>query len=154
VKWLLGEVLPNFKDDFRIHVFGPICGILKESNSGRFVLHGVVDDLREVYDSAKITICPMLSGTGVKIKVLESLSNNLPVVTNTRGVDGLAQKKNNGCLVADDPASFAQHVEKLLKDGSFYEKAQRDAHNFIAEYHDIAWERAFLGKKLSDQKPD
>jgi len=154
VKWLLDEVEPWFRGGFRIHVFGPICKVLRENGNKRFVLHGIVDDLQEVYDSARITICPMLSGTGVKIKVLESLSNNLPVVTNTRGVDGLAQKKNNGCLVADGAAAFAEYVEKLLTDDPFYEKTRREAHDFIAGYHDVAWERTFFRNKFLGEKPD
>jgi len=147
--WFLESVAPKFSDDFKIHVFGPICNVLRDNKDERFAVHGVVDDLQEVYDNARITICPMLSGTGVKIKVLESLSNNLPVVATTRGVDGLAQKKNNGCLVADDPAAFAEHVERLLKDDVFYEKTRRDAHTFISENHDMEWERAFFKNRFS-----
>jgi len=153
VNWLLDSVLPEFRDDFKIHVAGSICGVLKDRKQDRIVLHGIVDDLQELYDHSRITICPMLSGTGVKIKVLESLSNNLPVVTNTRGVDGLAQKKNNGCLVADEPAAFAGHMERLLNDDAFYEKARQDAHKFMSENHDPEWERAFFRDKFSDPKP-
>jgi len=154
VNWLLDSVLPKFKEDFKIHVVGPICRVLKDNNNERLVIHGIVDDLKEIYDNARITICPMLSGTGVKIKVLESLSNNLPVVTNTRGVDGLSQKKNNGCLVTDDPEQFALYIEKLLKDDDLYNETRQDAHNFISKNHNVAWEKSFFRNKFSSQKPN
>ena len=62
----------------------------------------------------------MLTGTGVKVKVVEALAHGLPVVCTTRGVDGLPNKTLNGCLVTDDAAQFAQNIVDLLTDASFY----------------------------------
>jgi len=152
-EWFVRDVLPRFSEDFKIHIIGPICRTLK-TNNGRLVIHGVVEDLQEIYDNARITICPMLSGTGVKIKVLESLSNNLPVVTNTRGVDGLSQKKGNGCLVTNDAAEFAEYVEKLLKDDDFYDKMKKEAHDFMEKNHSIEWEKSFFRNKFLSPKPN
>jgi len=62
----------------------------------------MVANLVEFYQNVSIVICPMFSGTGVKIKVLEALSYGIPVVTNQRGVDGLLNKSANGCLVTEN----------------------------------------------------
>ena len=109
----------------------------------------MVDDLQEFYDNARITICPMLSGTGVKIKVLESLSNNLPVVTNTRGVDGLSQKNDNGCLVTDDAKEFAGYIEILLKNDELYDDLRQKAHEFVKNNHSLEKETVFFKNKFS-----
>ena len=81
----------------------------------------MVQDLEEFYTNARVAICPMLSGTGIKIKVLEALSYGLPVVTNRRGIDGLINKKNNGCIVCQDPKDFADNINQLIKDDVFYQ---------------------------------
>lgn len=76
--------------------------------------------LEPYYCDSKIAICPMLSGTGIKIKVVEALSFGLPVVCNFRGTDGLPNKTYNGCMVSDDPAGFAKNITSLLTDPSLY----------------------------------
>ena len=78
----------------------------------------------------------MLSGTGIKIKVIEALSYGIPVVTNRRGVDGLVNKKENGCLVSDDPKIFAEEITRLLKDEIFYNQMRDNAISYFKNNHD------------------
>ncbi len=148
INWFLEKVLPFFKSNIKIHVIGKIGNEIKKKYPN-VVIHGMVDDLQEFYDNGRITICPMLSGTGVKIKVLESLSNNLPVVTNTRGVDGLSQKNDNGCLVTDDASEFAGYIEDLLKDNELYDKLRNKAFEFIKNNHSLEKEITFFKNKFS-----
>lgn len=147
INWFLEKVLPLLKLDIKIHIIGKVG---KEINKEypNIIIHGIVDELQEFYDNSRIAICPMLSGTGVKIKVLESLSNGLPVITNTRGVDGLSQKKENGCMVTDDCEEFAKHIESLLKNDELYEKLRNQAYNFILNNHNIERETIFFENKF------
>ncbi|AZA80935.1 hypothetical protein C1637_10975 [Chryseobacterium lactis] len=148
INWFLEKVLPHLKDTIKIHIIGKVGKEIKKEYPD-VVIHGMVDDLKEFYDNARITICPMLSGTGVKIKVLESLSNNLPVVTNTRGVDGLSQKVDNGCLVTDDAKEFAEYMEILLKNDELYDALRHKAHEFIKNNHSLEKEIVFFKNKFS-----
>ena len=63
----------------------------------------------------------MVTGTGVKVKVVEALAAGLPVVCSFRGIDGLPNKLHNGCLVSDDPAEFASKIVTLLNDKILYD---------------------------------
>lgn len=148
INWFLENVLPNLNNNIKIHIIGKVGKEIKKEYPN-VVIHGMVDDLNEFYDNARITICPMLSGTGVKIKVLESLSYNVPVVTNTRGVDGLSQKNDNGCLVSNDAKKFATYMENLLQDDNFYEKTRQKAHDFIKNNHCLEKEISFFKNKFS-----
>lgn len=85
------------------------------------------EDLSSYYSQSKIAICPMLKGTGIKIKVVEALSYGMPVVGTTRSVDGFSSKTNNGCLIADDPEGFKNHITSLLEDNNYYKKIQDQA---------------------------
>jgi len=53
---------------------------------------------------------------------VEALAYGLPVVCTTRGVDGLPNKINNGCLVSDSPDGFAGNIMSLLQDPELYRK--------------------------------
>jgi glycosyltransferase involved in cell wall biosynthesis len=76
--------------------------------------------------------------------VVEALSYGMPVVCNTRGIDGLIDKTNNGCLVSDDPVEFANNIMKLLTDEPEYKK---QAENALGAFS-INYEREHCYKNL------
>lgn len=131
-QWFFEKVYPKLNPNLSICVVGKINECIPElSNVTK--IH-FVEDLNQVYSESKVAICPMLSGTGLKIKVVEALSFGLPVVCNPRGIDGLLNKTNNGCLVAEDATTFSKHIEQLLINAHFYEQQQALAKHFFINF--------------------
>lgn len=131
-KWFFEEVYPKLNPNLSICVVGKINEhILELPNVTK--MH-FVEDLDQVYSESRVAICPMLSGTGLKIKVVEALSFGLPVVCNPRGIDGLINKTNNGCSVAEDATTFSKYIEQLLTDENFYQQQQTLSENFFVNY--------------------
>jgi glycosyltransferase involved in cell wall biosynthesis len=52
----------------------------------------------------------------VRVKLLEAFAAGIPVVSTRLGAEGLADKDGEFCALADDAASFAAHIVKLLRD--------------------------------------
>ena len=75
----------------------------------------------------------------MKIKVVEAMSYGIPVVCTSRGVDGLPDKTRNGCLVADDAAAFAGHINRLVCDTVFYKQCQQQVKDYFSTTLD--WSR-------------
>jgi glycosyltransferase involved in cell wall biosynthesis len=86
-KWFFEEVYPKLNTTLSICVVGKINKHIPELPNLTKI--NFVEDLNQVYSESRVAICPMLSGTGLKIKVVEALSFGLPVVCNERGIDGL-----------------------------------------------------------------
>ena len=59
---------------------------------------------------------PILSGSGVRVKLLEAFAAGIPVVSTRLGAEGLAAKDGEICALADDPQDFAERVVDLLRD--------------------------------------
>lgn len=79
------------------------------------VATGFVEDIIPYYQEAEIFVCPLLSGAGVKNKVLEALSVGLPIVTTSIGIDGIPHiQEGKHYLLADDPELFSSYVLMLL----------------------------------------
>lgn len=133
IKWFLEKVLPILKSEIKIHIIGNICEVIGDYPN--VIKHGMVDSLEEFYQNARIVICPMFSGTGVKIKVLEALSYGIPVVTNQRGVDGLLNKFANGCLITENEIEFASYILKLIDNTDFYISMGKEAENYFSAHH-------------------
>jgi glycosyltransferase involved in cell wall biosynthesis len=58
----------------------------------------------------------MVSGSGVKNKLLEAMSIGRPIVTTSLGVESLDLVPGRDLLVADDPAAYAEALDRLLGD--------------------------------------
>jgi len=125
-KWFFNEVYRLLPANIQICVIGQINEHLS-IKAPNIIAVNFAEDLSIYYQKAKVALCPMLTGTGMKIKVVEALSYGLPIVCNTRGIDGLINKTDNGCLVSDDPVEFANNIIKLLTDESEYKKQAENA---------------------------
>ena len=125
-KWFFKDVYPLLPTGVQICVIGQINEHLS-IKAPNIVSVNFAEDLSIYYQNAKVALCPMLTGTGTKIKVVEALSYGLPIVCNTRGIDGLINKTDNGCLVSDDPVEFGNNIMLLLTDESEYKKQAKNA---------------------------
>ncbi len=77
---------------------------------------GQVADLRDVMDRARIFVCPLRVGAGVKGKIMSALSYGIPVVTSSLGMEGSGLTPGEHALVADNPADFARTTLRLYHD--------------------------------------
>ena len=100
---------------------------------------GRVDDLSAWLRRARVAVAPMISGSGIKNKVLEASANGCPVVSTSLGVTGLPVGEQNGLLVADDPEQFAEKVVLLLENPSSARVLGMAGHAMVSRQY--AWPR-------------
>lgn len=142
--WFFDKVYPLLPSNIKITVVGRVCEVVPDKNNIEKILFA--EDLADFYKKTKITICPMLSGTGLKIKVVESLSYGIPVVCNERGVDGLLNKINNGCLSTNEPDIFANYIIELINNEVFYNTQTKYASDFFS----ASLDRTIVKSKLNE----
>jgi len=130
--WFFNEIYPLLPAGTHICVIGKINQFIPDT----YVITRVpfVDNLDSYYRKAKIAICPMLSGTGVKVKVVEALAHGLPVVCTEYGTDGLPNKIDNGCLVTGNAATYARLMIQLLTQPALYAQQQALAKRLFDQY--------------------
>ncbi len=86
------------KGDDRIQVTGPVADAIAEL--GR----------------TQIAVAPILAGSGTRLKILEAWGAGLPVVSTTRGAEGLGARHGEHLLLAEGGEPFAKAVTQLLED--------------------------------------
>lgn len=79
---------------------------------------GFVKDIRPYFDEADVYVAPMISGAGLKNKILEAWAMSVPVVATSASCIGLEAKDGSNLLIADTPQAFAGKVIDLLKNRS------------------------------------
>jgi len=77
---------------------------------------GLVPDVRPYLAEATVVVVPMVSGSGIKNKVMEAFAMGRPVVATSLGVEGVEAEPGRDLLVADEPAAFADSVTRLIAD--------------------------------------
>lgn len=73
---------------------------------------GFVDDLG-AYINGKISIIPLRIGSGMRMKILDSISSGSPIITTSKGYEGLPLTPNE-CMIVDSPEEFATAIIELL----------------------------------------
>lgn len=135
LQWFMDRVHPLLREDIRLVFVGNVTKVV-DCVRDNIELIPFVEDLSEVYRNVKLSICPMFHGTGMKIKVVEAMSYGLPVICNERGVDGLPDKSQNGCIVTNDPAEFAAQINTLLTNPEAYEQAATQIRSYFGNVFD------------------
>src|SRR5262249_46661227 len=114
--------------------------------TGALELLGFVPDVRDVMARYAVFVCPILSGSGVRVKLLEAFAAGIPVASTLVGAEGLAQKDGELCSLADDPAEFAERVLALFKDPQAAAAMARRARAEV----EANWDMTVITRKLVD----
>ena len=98
------------------------------------VFTGYVDDVRPVVARSWVSIVPLLTGGGTRLKILESLALGTPVVSTRKGAEGLDLIPGRDILIADEPADFADAVLRVMRDANLREALSRNGRRAVTRY--------------------
>lgn len=101
---------------------------------------GFVDDMAAFLNSSAVAVCPLRSGSGQQIKVLEAMACGVPVVASTYATEGLRAAAGEEYLLANDPESFAEQVLKLLDDDELARRLGGAGRRHVGMHH--GWEQS------------
>ena len=115
-----------------------VAGNVKNAVGGElpFRFLGPVPNLESVYRDARLAICPIISGTGLKSKNVEAYAFSKPVVTTSFGRLGLENADGRAHIVADEPKAFAEAIQKLMADENLCRKMMQGALNYANEWNE------------------
>ncbi len=109
---------------------------------------GYVEDLEDVYRSSVAMVAPIIGGSGVRMKLLESMRAGMPTVTTTDGAAGLAVEDGREMFIANDPGRFAECVARVLSDAELRERFRSAGYAFLEAHHSLPVARAILERQL------
>jgi glycosyltransferase involved in cell wall biosynthesis len=140
VTWFVREILPPLRrrfPDLRFTVTGDMAGHRLTDVSTHQT--GLVEDVRPFVGGAWASVLPLRTGGGTRIKALESMALGTPIVTTSKGVEGLAVRDGEHVLIADDAASFAAATGRLLSDARLRAHLSENGKRLVREHYD--WQK-------------
>jgi glycosyltransferase involved in cell wall biosynthesis len=150
LRWFLSEVWPLIRaavHPVRLIVVGDAAASEIEGlRSSDVEYAGRVPSVGPYLETASVSICPLLEGSGTRLKIIEAMAAGVPVVSTSKGAEGLEVTSGRHLLIADTPSEFAKAVGLVLTDDQLASALVADARALVEARY--SWEA--VGKSVVD----
>jgi len=157
VVWLTKEILPTiWRSHPGVHltIIGshPPDSVLALAQHG-IEVRGFVSDaeLAVAYSRARLAICPLRYGAGVKLKVVEAMAHGVPVVTTEIGAQGLPGLAGV-CDIANTTEAIADAAGRLLSDNALWLSRTAAQTRYVGEHFSPEAIRESLTSAFADAR--
>lgn len=94
---------------------------------------GLLQDVRPNVTQSWLSVVPLRVGAGTRLKIIESMALGTPVVSTSKGAEGLEVSHGENILIEDDPINFAQAVVEVLQNSDLRERLSIGGKQLVAE---------------------
>lgn len=140
LQWFLDQVWPLLHaryPDLELHIAGRNTpDHLRKLNRPRVIVHGEVPDSREFINQHSFMVVPLLSGSGMRAKILEGMALGKVVCTTSLGLEGIDARHREEVLVANTPDHFLEVLAPYLEDADRAERLGHRARELVATDYD------------------
>jgi glycosyltransferase involved in cell wall biosynthesis len=135
--WFIQDIWPSIKARFpqlKFHIAGKkMPAKFYEYASMNIVAHGEVPSAADFMDQHSVLLSPLVSGSGVRIKIIEAMALGKVVLTTTVSAEGSGAIDGKHILIADNKEQFISQIEKLLDAPELLHQLSLNARNFAIE---------------------
>lgn len=151
VLWFCTEVVPELK---KMGEMPNLYVVGKWGNSIKKIIQyiypdvqfmGFVDDLGD-FINGKISVVPIRIGSGMRMKILDTISAKAPLVTTSKGCEGLPFVDGKDCLISDSATDFAKNINRLVNDVKLQECTVESSSNKL---HSILDSKKLLATRMA-----
>jgi glycosyltransferase involved in cell wall biosynthesis len=115
-------------------------------NKKNVVVVGEVEDAHGFMRSKGLMIIPLLSGGGMRVKLIEGMSLGKVIVTTTVGAEGVDCRNEANILIADTAKDFADTISRYLSDPEYLADTGKNAKQFALQHYN----NADISKRLTE----
>lgn len=115
-----------------------------ENNREIFIV-GEVDNALEFINNKSIMVVPLLSGGGMRIKIIEGMAMGKCIISTSIGAEGIHYEEGKHLFIANTKDEFYEAIKRCLNDEKLCKKVGENARMLVQEQHDYR----ILAKNLS-----
>ena len=141
IGWLLEHVWPVVHREVpqaRLYLAGrKMPARLMQASIDGVTVVGEVPDAAQFIASKQINVVPLLSGSGIRVKIIEAMAAGKAVVTTTVGARGIDYTDGENLLIANTPDEFARQIKRLVDDPDYCRRVGDAAVRLVARQYDV-----------------
>jgi glycosyltransferase involved in cell wall biosynthesis len=155
MEFFLGDILPLIKKErpeVVLRITGKTAGVPLEQlpNVDDVIFTGYLDDVRPSVAQSWVSVVPLRVGGGTRLKILEAMALGTPVVSTSKGAEGLDVTLGENILIADTPSGFADATLHLLEDHGLRARLSENGRSLVRTRYDWAQIGEEFERLLSD----
>jgi glycosyltransferase involved in cell wall biosynthesis len=138
--WFISKVYPTIQSqvpEVHLTITGDSAGQTLPAASN-VTITGVLEDIRPILAKSWVSVAPILSGGGTRLKILEAMALRTPVVATSKGAEGLDVQDGKHILIADTSQYFAKAVIRLLTETELRQIIVENGYQLVREQYDWA----------------
>jgi|GEM_PF-2381342 len=157
VIWFCRDILPLIRNQTKIRCgvslvgFDPQADIQALASLDSVIVTGGVESVRPYYENCDLVIAPIRYGAGTRIKILEAMSFQKPVVSTTIGAEGIDVEDGRNILLGDNPDAFARACVELLESAAMRQSMGREGRKCVEEKYSESVVAEKLNQLLTSQ---
>ena len=140
LKWFMEEVWDKVQTkfpDLELHIAGRNTpDWMKEMNQPNIKVHGEVPDAEAFINDHSIMVVPLLSGSGMRAKILEGMALGKVVITTSIGLEGIDAKHKKEVLIADTAEEFLDCIKFCYESNGALKAMGENALEFLSNTYD------------------
>jgi glycosyltransferase involved in cell wall biosynthesis len=121
--YVAGHNIPDRFDDYEV--------------MGKIFIQGEVDDAFEFVNSKSIMIVPLLSGGGMRVKIVEGMAMQKCIISTSLGAEGINFENGTNIIIANDQEEFYTAIERCITDEEHCRTIGINARKLVEEQHDV-----------------
>lgn len=141
IEWFMDEVWPKMLAKFPELTFTiaghDIPASMKTNSWPNVKVEEDVPDVNEFMLSKDIMVVPLLSGSGMRVKIIEAMALEKTVISTSIGAEGIEATDGVHLFIANKPEEFVDALEKCIKSPDLCKIIGENARDFIQLHHDI-----------------
>ncbi len=154
---ICNDILPKLSNNFKLLVVGKCSKenmALFEKYTNVFFT-GYVDSIKDYVLNSLCLLAPIPYGSGIKIKVLESMGYGIPVITSMIGIEGLEVQNEKNVFVANTDDEYCAYINRLYDDSKEREELIKNALIYLENNHSLRMgEQIFKNEILGGEYND
>jgi glycosyltransferase involved in cell wall biosynthesis len=102
-----------------------------------------VENVQDYLSKSNVIVVPIMTGAGMRIKILEAFAMGKAVVSSSLGAEGIAYSDGENIMIADNPVEFAEKICYLLKNKEKAETLGSNARQLVEREYDadVVWKK-------------
>jgi glycosyltransferase involved in cell wall biosynthesis len=141
--YFIREILPvvrNARPAATLKITGAVGNqsLAASLGDGGVEFTGYLEDIRPALAGSAVAVVPLRKGAGTRLKILEAMALGTPVVSTTKGAEGLEVERGIHLLLADGPSEFAEATLQLLRDPGLRSRLAGRARRLVRATYDWA----------------
>lgn len=141
LEWFLDEVWPDIEtlsSELRFYIAGKnMQKQFFDYDSDNLIVEGEIFDAVEFMNSKAIMIVPLLSGSGMRVKIIEGMAMQKCIIATTMAAEGINCKHGKDIMIADTPDEFYRAILQCITQPNKWREIGQHARKTVERDHEI-----------------